>query len=211
MTQSILKENKSYRFSDYFELPNPTKDIVAEFGYQFKLQKLDLPTTTPINMEALEKLKKTFYQKLPHISLTSEAAKREFLISPLFFELLDYIEVDIDIEYPIHINEKLKGKIDYLIRSEQNFIVVEAKNADLEKGFSQLAVELIAMSQYLENAEQHHDLIYGAVTVGDIWRFGILDFKNKRIFKDIDAFLVPASIEALFSVFLGILGNKTTP
>ncbi len=43
MSQSILRADKSYTFSDYFELAYPTKDIVAEFDYHFKLQKLDLP------------------------------------------------------------------------------------------------------------------------------------------------------------------------
>jgi hypothetical protein len=90
MKKSILQENRRYIFPDYFELANPTKDIVAEFGYIFKLQKLELPRC-PIHNGTLEKLRNTFYKKLPHISLNSETAKREFL------------DVDIDVEYPISI------------------------------------------------------------------------------------------------------------
>lgn len=205
MKKSILQENRKYTFSDYFELANPTKDIVAEFGYIFKLRKLELPRC-PIHNGALDRLRDIFYKKLPHISLTSEAAKREFLIAPLFFELLDYIDVEIDIDYPINVDDRLRGNIDYLIRSPQNFIVVEAKNADLDKGFTQLAVELIAMDKYLSNSENNSEPIYGAVTIGDIWRFGTLNRKEKTILKDIDAFLVPAALKDLFSVLLGILG-----
>jgi hypothetical protein len=130
-------------------------------------------------------------------------AKREFFISPLLLELLDYIDVEIDVEYLINVNDRLKGTIDYVVRSDNSFIVIEAKNAELDKGFTQLAVELIAMDCYLENDSQ--ELLYGAVTMGDMWRFGVLNRKNKIISKDIDAFLIPSDIEKFFAVLLGIL------
>jgi hypothetical protein len=50
-----------------------------------------------------ERLRSTFYQKLPHISLNSAAAKREFFVAPFLLELLDYIELQIEVEYPINI------------------------------------------------------------------------------------------------------------
>jgi hypothetical protein len=205
MSHSILKKEK-YTFSDYFELAHSTREIVAEFGYTFKLQQLALPRT-PLPNHPLERLRQDFYRKLPHISLNSETAKREFLVSPLFFELLDYVEANIYVEYPLDVGDKLRGTLDYLIQTEQNLIVIEAKNADLEKGFTQLAVELIAMDHYLVHEEHETERIYGAVTVGDIWRFGILARRDKIIFKDMDAFIVPADLEKLFAVFLGILGK----
>ncbi len=207
MKTPILKPDRTYTFSDYFDLANSTKDIVAEFGYKLRMQKLELPRVE-IKNGSLDKLKETFYKKLPHISLTSETAKREFLVSPIFFELLDYAEFEIDVEYPIAVSDRLRGTIDYLLRSSHQLIVVEAKNADLERGFTQLAVELIAMDGYQEEPPPPGGgLLYGAVTVGDMWRFGILDREKKILFKDIDAFLVPAYLEDLFSVFLGILGG----
>ncbi len=201
MKHLILKENRNYSFADYFDLSYSTKDIIAELGYQFNLEKLALPNYA-VDNQGIIQLKESLYKKLPHISLNSEMAKREFLISPLLFLLLDYVEFDINVEYTINVNDKLKGNIDYLLSSAQSFIVVEAKNADLEKGFTQLAAELIGFSQYNEDSK---DLLYGAVTVGNIWQFGLLDAKNKTLHKDIDAFLVPADLEKLFSVLLGIL------
>jgi hypothetical protein len=44
--KSILEKEKSYTFSDYFKLPHPTRDIVAEFDYQFRLEKIELPKKT---------------------------------------------------------------------------------------------------------------------------------------------------------------------
>lgn len=75
------------------------------------------------------------------------------MVSPLLFVLLDYVEADIYLEYPLEINKKLNG----------------------------------------------------AVTIGDIWNFDILDRKNKHLLKDIDAFLVPAALQDLFTILLGIL------
>jgi len=109
MSKSILQPNTSYRFSDYFKLSYPTKDIVAEFGYGYKLTKLSLPLQ-PLTA-TLERLQDTFYKKLPHISLTSEAAKREMLVAPILLELLDYIDMDIDIEYPLYVDERLNGRL----------------------------------------------------------------------------------------------------
>ncbi|EDN67257.1 conserved hypothetical protein [Beggiatoa sp. PS] len=200
MKKSILTEN-SYTFSDYFKLPYSTKDIVAEFGYQFKLEQLTLPKKEIAHL-TLDRLRTTFYKKLPHISLNSEAAKREFFISPLLLELLDYLDVEIDVEYPLKVNDKLKGNIDYFIHSKTNFIIIEAKNADMERGFTQLAVELIAVDQYLEDMEDN--FLYGVITMGNVWQFGLLDRQNKMISKNIDAFAIPADLEKLFTVFLGI-------
>ena len=200
MKKQILEEGKSYTFSDYFELSNPTKEIVAEFGYQFRLERIDLPEH-PFD-GSLEKLKNTFYKKMPHISLNSETAKREMLVAPVLLELLDFIEIDIDIEYPLNVSNYLKGNIDYFIRSSGSLVVIEAKKADMERGFSQLAVEMIAVDKYIEETDAP---IYGAVTVGDLWRFGVLDRKEKLILKDIDSYRVPSDLEELFSVFMGIL------
>lgn len=204
MSKPILQKEKSYTFADYFELANPTEDVVAEFGYQYELTKLDLPRGELEH--PLDQLKAMFYKKLPHVSLTSETAKREVLIAPILLELLDHLDLKIDIEYPVYVNERLKGNIDYLVRSQQEFVVVEAKKADMERGFTQLAVELIAMDQ---RDETKHELLYGAITVGDLWRFGVLRRQQKMISKDIDSFRVPLDLEDLFKVLLGILKPLT--
>lgn len=203
--QPILEENRSYTFSNDFKLPYPTRDIVAEFGYQFKFEKLELPYQK-IDRLNLDRLQTTFYKKLPHISLNSEATKREFWISPVLLELLDYVEIDIDTEYPLTVSDQLKGNIDYIIQAKTDFIVIEAKNADLDKGFTQLAVELIAIDRYLDTNDDRS--LYGAVTMGNVWQFGVLDRDEKTISKNIDALLVPADLEALFSVLVGILDPR---
>lgn len=52
----------------------------------------------------------------------------------------------IRLEYLLHVNNWLKGNLGYLLRSHPSFLVVEAKNDDLSRGFTQLAVEIIALA-----------------------------------------------------------------
>ena len=63
-----------------------------------------------------------------------------------------------------------------------------------------MAVELIALSQVEE--QPFH---YGAVTIGDVWRFGILDIKAQQIVEDITIYSLPDNLEALLTVLVGIV------
>ncbi len=198
---NILKAGKTYTFSDYFNLNHPTKEIIAEFGYLYSFAALELPKSSKL-LNSLDRLRDTYIKKLPFISLTSEAAKREFYIAPLLLEILDYIQIDINVEYPLEAGENLTGTLDYLLKSMNSFVIIEAKKGDLEKGFNQLAIELIALDKTLEIPQQH---LYGVVTLGDIWRFGVLERNEKRLQKDMNVYRLPADLEELLLVLLGIL------
>lgn len=197
----ILKADKKYTFLDYFELNYPTEEIVAEFGYQYIFTELKLPKAD-FSINKLDRLRQTYITKLPFISLTSETAKREFYIAPLLFELLDYVKAKIDVEYPLNAGENLTGSLDYLIKFTHNLLIIEAKKGDLEKGFNQLSVELIALDKTTETSQP---LLFGAVTLGDVWRFGVLDREKKLIKKDMNAYTLLTDLEVILSIFIGIL------
>ena len=80
--------------------------------------------------------------------------------------------------------------------------VIKAKKGDIEKGFTQLAVELIAIEKYEEGKQ---DILFGAVTTGDLWKFGKSECTEKKITKDINSYRVPADLLELFSILIGIL------
>ena len=143
MKKSILSVEKDYTFSDFFELTYPAEDIVAEFGYTFSFEMLELPRAH-IKTEELEKFRHQMISSLPKVSLHSEIARREFLIAPVLLQLLNFVDIRIHAEYPLAVEKNLRGTLDYLIRSEKKLTVIEAKKGDLEKGFAQLAVELIS-------------------------------------------------------------------
>jgi hypothetical protein len=94
---------------------------------------------------AIEDLKNRIEESLPRLGLTSEMARREFLIAPVLTDLLHYTQATLNVEYPITVNYQLKGTLDYLLQNQRTVLVIEAKNEDLERGFIQLAIELIAL------------------------------------------------------------------
>lgn len=134
MKKSVLKKDKKYTFSDYFELNNPTREILEEFGYKYNFERLKL-SETKRKIGSLEKLTDTYIKKLPFISLNSETAKREFYISPLLLEILDYLNAEINVEYPLDAGENLIGTLDYFIKYSGNIVIIEAKK-EIWKGGS---------------------------------------------------------------------------
>ncbi|MGL5063206.1 MAG: hypothetical protein ACRC62_24770 [Microcoleus sp.] len=197
--RKILQEGREYTFRSYFELPYETDEILAQFDYSFIKQRLSFPRTTkPLNR--LIELKEKIEDILPLVSLSSETARRESLVSPVLLDIIRYCQCQLKFEYTLNVNSWLKGNLDYLVQSDRDLLIIEAKNDDLTRGFTQLAVELIAMSHVEEQ-----DILYGAVTMGDVWRFGKLDRERQTIFQDINLFRVPDDLEDLVKVIVGIL------
>lgn len=203
MAGKIFKEGKKYTFSDYFEMKHPTDEIVAELGYSFSTQELTLPSSTEMEKEVIEGLRSSYYAVIPKISVNSEAAKRELMIAPVLHGVLKTADARLNMEYPVDVDERLSGVIDYLFRSEQELIVSKAKKGDLERGFNQLAAEMIAVDKYQENTSPK--MLYGAVSIGEVWRFAILERDYKRLVKDVHTFRFPEDLEDIFSILKGIL------
>lgn len=195
----ILEEGKSYTFRSYFELPYEADEILAELDYSLVKSRLSLPKTTKA-LEGLWGIQDKLEDILPFVNLSNETARREILVSPILLEIVHYCHCQLRIEYPLKVNDWLKGSLDYLLRSTNDLLVIEAKNDDLTRGFTQLAVELIALAEVEEN-----NIFYGAVTMGDVWRFGKLNKTEKQITQDINLFKIPYDLKDLGEVLVGIL------
>lgn len=203
MKKSIFNENQKYTFSDYFNMPYSTEEIVTALGYGFSVGVIDLPKYTDFDPAIIQRLNELYYAIIPKINLNSELAKREFLIAPLLIELTRHADMKIDVEYALYCNEQLSGSLDYLLTSRQDLIVIEAKKKDLDSGFNQLAAELIALDSYEDN--QDIEVIYGAVTLGDVWKFATLNRKTKHLIKNIDSYVIPSHTDEVFAVLMGIM------
>ena len=134
-------------------------------------------------------------------------ARREFLIAPVLMELIHYTKVKIKVSYSLKVTEQLKGELDYFLQTKtrfprNQFLVIEAKNSDLQKSFTQLAVKLIALDQAEFTSSS---LLYGAVSMGNIWQFAVLDTQKKEIIQDINLYQVPRDLLELLQVIVGIL------
>ena len=199
---NILQEGQSYSFRSYFEMPYEADEILAELGYSLVRSRLSLPASET-RLERLSELRQRLEETLLIISLSNEAARREALVFPVLLEVARFCHGQIRIEYPLTVNPWLKGNLDYLLRGENTLLVVEAKNDDLSRGFTQLAAELIALAQ-----AEEQETLYGAVTIGDAWRFGRLEASQKAIAQDITLYRVPDDLEDLTRILIGILTNQ---
>ena len=197
----IVQSDQSYTFRSYFEMPYEPDDILAAFGYRLQRAALTLLQST-VELDRLPGLKTRIEESLPYVSLTSEAARRELLIAPVLLDVVHYTHAQLRIEYPLSVTEQLKGSLDYYLYTDNKFLVVEAKNADLSRGFTQLAVELIALDQWSDTSQP---VLTGAVSTGDIWQFGVLQRGDKLIRQDLNLYRVPADLEDLLRILVATL------
>ena len=202
MNAPILPEGTSLTFADYFKLTAEIEDILACFGYSYRFESCVLPRHE-IDEKRLAEVKSNLVAFLPHTSLTSEIARREFLIAPVLMEVVRQTEARIKVEYPLEVEERLKGTLDYFLRAIHSMLVVEAKQGDLQKGFKQLAVELVALDRWAEDSPESR--LYGAVSTGDVWKFGFVERAEKRIVEDINTYSVPTHIEEVVGILVSVL------
>ncbi len=196
----FLQPNAQYTFRSYCELPQDTDEVLAEFDYKLVKKYLNLPKTER-KLTKLAELKQNIESILPFVSLSSETAKREILVAPVLSLVTITCQQILRIEYPLKVNNLLQGNLDYLLRGTNSLIVIEAKRDDMTRGFTQLAVEMIALSLVNDSSS----MIYGAVTMGTLWTFGILEESSRTIFQDILSYRVPSDVEDLVSILVGIL------
>ncbi|NJL88789.1 MAG: hypothetical protein HC916_02510 [Coleofasciculaceae cyanobacterium SM2_1_6] len=198
---SLLQPDKSYTFRSYFEMPYEADEILQEFGYTLIRQRLNLPQTSEV-LEFLPSLHQRLEETLPFVSLSSETARREILVAPVLLEVARHCHCQLRIEYPLVVNNWLRGNLDYLLHQEQRLLVIGAKNDDMTRGFTQLAVEMIAVAE-----AEDQDILYGAVTMGDAWRFGKIEQQQKTITQDIALYRVPDDLGDLVKILVGIVAS----
>ncbi|MEM8605072.1 MAG: hypothetical protein AAGF24_14715, partial [Cyanobacteria bacterium P01_H01_bin.121] len=136
---------------------------------------------------------RTLEKRIQLTPLTSEQARREALVAPILFDVVEALNLQLNIEYPLT-GKHGKGTLDYLIRAQTSLLVAEAKRDDLTRGFTQLAIEMIELGDS-----------FGAVTTGNIWQFARL--VGTEIVQDINLYRVPADLVDLISVLHGILAQ----
>jgi hypothetical protein len=66
-------------------------------------------------------------------------------------------------------------------------------------------VELIALTQVENQA-----VWYGAVTMGDVWRFGTLETARNLVTQDITLYRVPDDLDQLIRILIGIVGHDAS-
>lgn len=199
---SVLQPEQSYTFSKIFDLRVEADELSAYFGYTFQRKRLNLPHYSG-SIDRLEELRSRIEAVMPYVSLTNETSRREVLISQVVLEVVQKTKAQLRIEYPIKVTEQLQGYLDYLLQSQNEILVIEAKREDMDYGFSQLVAEMIALDQWDRSPVQ--PLLIGVVTTGQIWRFGVLDRAKKNIEQGLDLYRVPEDLESVLRILIHAL------
>lgn len=197
----FLAEGEAYTFSDYFKLGLEPSDAVHFHNYHFERKQLHLKPA-PVDDDAVIVLQSRLLATMPYIGLGNEVARREFLIAPIVMEVVLATQTEVRTEFALNVSDNLRGSLDYLLRKGQEVVIVEAKRGDLGLGFTQLAVELIAVDQWTDSSQAQ---ILGAVSVGDVWQFGVLDRGQKMVSQDLDLYTVPSDLAEIIGILVAAL------
>lgn len=227
------QEGSSYTFPQIFDLPIETEEIIADLGYRYRILPLSLPYRFPGSNVRIDQLEEQMQQRLGKAPLATEEARRALYISPLLFAVLDQLPVKMLIGHRVT-GTLAHGKVDYLLRGEHDVVVTGVRVTDMARGFSQLAAQLIAVSEEAgaptvapkhprrarkarragrvagnrQSSLEGRARIFGAVTTGTVWQFGVLERGPKTIIKDKEEYLLPRDVKKLIGAFLGMLAKN---
>lgn len=201
---AILEPNRTYTFSQIFDLKVDALDLLPELGYSLTRTFLDLPQY-PDPLPGIADLRANLEEILPLIDLTNEQARREAIVSDLVKYLIRFTKARLSIEFALTVG-RLGGNLDYFVRTPIQFLVIEAKKEDMDNGFTQLVAELVAVDQWERSpSTDTMPRLFGAVTTGSIWQFGILDRNAKHITQLLNSYRVPEDMEELLRILIQAL------
>ena len=163
-------------FSDYKHIAQ----VQQEFRINY--QEASFITARAINPPPSFVIEFEFNQENIEI-FSSEAARTNLIITPILREVYKnfYNRYAFWVQKTISATEKLTGSPDYLIATRSSLgktvleyplvVIVEAKKNDFEQGWGQCLAEMVAAQKLNENPKQ---AVYGIVTDGELWKFGVL-------------------------------------
>jgi hypothetical protein len=117
----------------------------------------------------------------------SEKARSEFIISPILLEIKElsnnsfiiYSGVTLKVEPKLGLTGECdfilsRGKAGYAIQTPI-FMLVEAKDNDLELGIPQCIAQMVGAKKFNDKKGNVIEKIYGCVTTGEDWQFLMLE------------------------------------
>jgi hypothetical protein len=196
----VLDPTESYSFSNFFEFPYEAEDILADLDCSLERTELNLPATA-VPIEQLDFLRNYIQETLRLTTPIAEISRREFLITPVIRQLCLLTNAKVSSEYAIRVNQWLKGSFDYFVRTQTALVVIEAKQSDLTHGFVQLAAELIALDAKTDSIVP---VLGGAVTSGDLWKFGTFHRQDRKVFEDRNLYQMPRDLETILQMLVAL-------
>ena len=117
------------------------------------------------------------------LAINTEKARSEMIIAPILVELKrltnDRVSLFSGSEFNVDAVQGLNGFCDFVISfsSQQLYIeapiaiIVEAKNENIKGGLAQCLATMIAAQLFNQQKGNEFDTLYGAVTIGNQWKF----------------------------------------
>ncbi len=177
-----------------------SKFTLPQLEKEFNL-KIDANSNILKNMEILPSiwLKQAleFSQTLP---LNSEKAKSEFIIAPILIEIRNKNNNSFDIfsgeNLDVDIEKDLNGECDFILTKSKNrftihspiFGLVEAKRGEINSNsIAQCIAQMIGAYLFNKQENSNINVIFGAVTTGEIWQFMKLEYINSNYVATIES------------------------
>ena len=233
----VLREGTPYTFSQILEQNSETEEILADLGYRYRSAPLTLQSKeVPRFAAQIDEMRAQMRERLPFVPMTNAAAARAYYVTPLLFAVLDAVRFKMNIEYAVA-GGRLQGTVDYLLQGRHDLIATGVMNEEMESGFRKLAVQMVAVSEQLAmpTVEPVHPRrarkalragralggpktagfakgvqtrLFGVVTAGPVWQFGVLDRGQKTVTKDTESYQLPGDLGKLVGIAAGLLGES---
>jgi hypothetical protein len=167
---------------------------------QFSLTEIKQPLFPNIEeIPISDWLKKTLAITMT-LSLNSEKARSEGIVAPFLFELQacnpDKIMLFSGEALDIDSQQGLNGECDFILSQNPHsttidapiFCIVEAKQHIIEKNLGQCVAQMIGAREFNQIENTPINILFGAVTTGEIWQF--LKLEDKTIYTDINRYYI---------------------
>ena len=151
------------------------------------------------------------------IAINTGKARSEMIIAPILLEIRRQAHYEISLfsgtEFNIDAPRGLSGYYDYIISLSKEqlmvntpvFMIVEAKNENIKGGLGQCVAEMVAAQIFNQQEGQVIEIIYGAVTTGEIWKF--LKLRGSVVSIDLSDYYIGGDRDKI----LGILHRGIKP
>jgi hypothetical protein len=152
------------------------------------------------------------------LAINTEKSRSEMIIAPILIEVKKLFNSQISlfsgVDFNVDATQGLSGTCDFLIsRSpEQLFVkapvitIVEAKKENLNAGIGQCVASMLAAKLFNEREGNEIQIIYGAVTTGNIWKF--LKLEEQVVDIDLSEYFIGNLSKILGILSSGIFSNK---
>ncbi|MFK5968590.1 MAG: hypothetical protein QM487_00475 [Candidatus Marithrix sp.] len=134
------------------------------------------------------------------LAINTEKARSELIIANILLEIKDQLKNKISffsgIDFTVDKDKGLNGYCDFILsRSAEQFYldtpivtIVEAKNENIISGLGQCIAEMYAATIFNAREKNTIACIYGAVTIGDEWKF--IKLVGNTAYIDIDKYYI---------------------